>query len=213
MLYQTLDEIVTVHPYLDYRDWWTMGATFIRMMATAISAEWFDLHLNDGDLEPVQAYVSRYIDLVYGRQCRDSLIEAFVGLDSRTIFYSGEFDAISYGFYRSAFELIAQHTGDCGRRLGLDRRLFTRRVGERFYNQLHDHLGVDLPNALESDRCLVQLKAGIAQVGDFLQAQGYLRDHFGFDFSIDAVHAGQTICQQEHEIVDRLQANHSVYAL
>ncbi len=57
------------------------------------------------------------------------------------------------------------------------------------------------------------LQQAIAQVGNFLQAQGYLRDHFAFRFDVHIQHAGRQINQTTDDVIRQLQDNRTVYAL
>ncbi|MCB0010223.1 MAG: hypothetical protein KDE04_27345, partial [Anaerolineales bacterium] len=123
----------------------------------------------------------------------------------------GEFDALSYGFFRAAFEALADRTD--APVLADARRAFTQRVGRRFFAQLADRLALDLPPALHTDADIARLRAAIDRVGAFLVAQGYLRDHFAFTFDVDVEHAGRVIRQDGAELAARLHGDGLAFAL
>jgi hypothetical protein len=195
----SLAQIVAQHPFSDFADWWPMGPTFLNFMAEAIGTEWQPVA--DGDLQVVQGYVAEYMQTVYGRSAQPTLAEDFASKQVSQI-QSGEFDALSYAFYRSAFEQIPQA-----------KRPFTQRVGKRFFTAVHDHLQLDLPNSLQTPAQFSQLQDNIQRVGQFLQDEGYLRDHFAFTFSVNLTYAGKTIQQTEDSFLEDLQANGVAYAL
>jgi hypothetical protein len=93
------------------------------------------------------------------------------------------------------------------------KRPFTQRVGKRFFTAVHDHLQLDLPNSLQTPAQFSQLQDNIQRVGQFLQDEGYLRDHFAFTFSVNLTYAGKTIQQTEDSFLEDLQANGVAYAL
>jgi hypothetical protein len=210
---KTLRQIVNEEPFSDYNDWWQVGQTFTQFMSEAIVSPWFELHRNDGNLDSVQTYVSDYVNLVYGRQANPSLLEDFVNPPSTCPLQSGEFDALSYAFYRSAFELIQIHLEAYAHSLEQERRLFTKRVGRIFFSLVQNHLRLDLPLGLNNEQEFSQLKVGLHQVGNFLQRQGYLRDHFKFSFEVDVNYAGRSIKQTEADFLTGLHRNGLAYAL
>lgn len=126
---------------------------------------------------------------------------------------SGEFDALSYAFYRSAFERIERHIDLYDHELERERRLFTVRVGKRFFDRLRDHLALDLPGDLADPDQLRQLSEGIGRVGRFLHDQGYLRSHFAFRFDVDIEHGGTRIAQRADDVIGRLREDRPAYAL
>lgn len=126
---------------------------------------------------------------------------------------SGEFDALSYAFYRSAFERIERHIDLYDHALERERRLFTVRVGKRFFERLRDHLALDLPDGLATPDQMRQLSEGIGRVGRFLHDQGYLRSHFAFRFDVDIEHGGTRIVQQADDVLRRLRQDQPAYAL
>ncbi len=209
---KTLNQIVEEQPFYDYADWWNMGQAFSGFMSEAIVSQWSQLH-NSGDLGVVKNYVIEYLDVVYGREARVSLVEDFVDKIFSQPIQSGEFDTLSYAFYRSAFELIESHIKEYDNSLERERRLFTKRVGTIFFKQVHNHLGLDLPADLNDEQGFIKLKACIQQVGAFLKAEGYLRDHFDFLFTLDVEHAGRRITQAELEFIGNLKGKGIAYAL
>ncbi len=209
---KTLNQIVEKEPFPDYADWWDMGQSFSEFMSEAIVSQWSQLH-NSGDLGLVKSYVSTYLDVVYGREASVSLVEDFVAKSFSQPIQSGEFDALSYAFYRSAFELIESDIGKYDNPLERERRLFTKRVGKVFFGQAHSYLNLDLPAALNDNQDFLKLKACIQQVGAFLKTEGYLRDHFGFLFTLNVEHTGRRIGQAESEFLENLAHNGLAYAL
>ena len=143
---KSLSEVVSKHPFPDYAKWWNMGDEFMRMMAKAISAEWVALPDKGQDLGPVQVFVQLYIDVVYRRTAGQDLVVEFIDAEWQKPLKSGEFDALSYGFYRSAFDLIAASVPET--EVAASRRNFTRRVGARFFDMLQQHLSLELPPVL-----------------------------------------------------------------
>ncbi len=213
MPHKTLEQIVSEKPFTDYHDWWLMGSDFIRFIAQAIYAEWSALPHNAGDLSGITSYIDIYLQVVFQQQTDAGLAAQFVNHTPGRTFYSGEFDAISYAFYRSAFEQIAQYPGSYENPVEVERRRFTERVGARFFQQVADHIELSLPAALETDADIIHLKTGIQQVGRFLETQGYLRDHFDFTFEVNLPHEGQQINQAEADVIPVLKQNRLAYAL
>lgn len=210
---RSLGDIVAERPFTEYGAWWRMGDDFLNFMSTAIVTEWSALPGNGGALETVTDYVGEYVRTVFQRPARDGLVDDFVQRRYTQPIQSGEFDALSYAFYRTAFETMAHNIEQYAEPLARERRLFTKRVGKLFYAQLHDHLQLQLPSGLETPAQFAELQSGIDTVGEFLVAQGYLRDHFRFTFDVDAV-AGQTrIEQRTTEALDNLHHNGIAHAL
>lgn len=205
----TLQQAVANNPFPDYQDWWPLGSHFTAFMSNSIVAEWRVAGGTDVTLDTVQAYTDRYLQLVYGREAHPTLVDDFLQMPRALTLQSGEFDALSYAFFRSAFELIAAGAGDAKK----ERRLFTKRVGRRFFEQMHGHLGLDLPSELRNRMQFEQLKTSIAHVGSFLSQEGYLRDHFAFTFEVDVPYAGQQIVQEEEQFLSRLRQDGLAYAL
>ncbi len=215
---KTLNQIVAEKPFHDYAAWWPMGQTFVSFMSEAILSQWSELHENDGDLGDVRAYVAIYLKTVFGRETRPALVEDFVKQSFSRPIQSGEFDALSYAFYRAAFELIERHLDVYdhplyGNPLAEERRSFTKRVGKIFFRQVHDYLPLALPNGLHDEESFARLKECIQAVGAFLRAEGYLRDHFAFSFTLDVEHAGRRIGQREAEFLANLNQQGMAYAL
>jgi hypothetical protein len=197
----SLSEIVAKHPFPDFADWWPMGRDFNQFMAEAIVSEWQAVRLHEADLQSVQVTVAEYMQTVYGRSPRPALAQLFADKQTGRL-YSGEFDALSYAFYRSAFERRPEA-----------KRPFTQRVGKRFFTAVHDHLQLNLPDNLESPVQFSQLQSNIRRVGDFLQSEGYLRDHFAFTFEVHVSHNQQAIRQTESSFLADLRTNGAAYAL
>lgn len=213
MKYKTLPQIVAEKPFSDFANWWPMGSEFVGFMSEAIVSEWSALHGNTGDLATVRQYTAKYLKIVFGRTMRAGLVDAFASQSFTQPLQSGEFDALSYAFYRSAFERLALQIETYQHPVERERRLFTKRVGKAFFSQLHHHLDLNLPTALEHDHEFTHLKTGLEAVGDFLKTQGYLRDHFNFPFEVDVEYQGRRIKQREADFLTNLQTNGLAYAL
>lgn len=210
---KTLQQIVAEKPFGEYAEWWEMGTIFLNFMSEAVVSEWAALRGNDGSLTTVIAHASEYISTVFGHEARIGLVDDFVEKQRLERIRSGEFDALSYAFYRSAFELMEQHQEQYEHSLARERRLYTKRVGKIFYDQVSNHLGLNLPSALDTPEQFTQLKTGIAAVGNFLCDQGYLRTHFRFTFDVCVEAAGGTIRQREDDVLPNLKNKNLTHAL
>lgn len=213
MTQKTLEQVVTENSFDDYQEWWQVGATFIEFMSNAIVPEWRSLTNNDGSLETVSNYLDLYHQVVFKREMNAGLLTDFTGNNTERTFYSGEFDALSYAFYRASFELIQQHLTDYDSSIEVERRHFTQRVGARFYEQVHNHLILDLPQGLSNESQFVQLTDNIQKVGEFLVTEGYLRDHFAFKFDVQIQHQAAAIAQSASALVDTLASRGMAHAL
>jgi hypothetical protein len=162
----TLEEIVAAKPYRDYADWWPMGEHFLGFMADAIHTNWGTLQ---DDSAEVARYAEHYICVVYGRQARPDLVGDFV--ERRATVEPGEFDALSYAFFRSAYEELARRMKD-PETLATERRQFTRRVGKRFFSSMAEYLKLDLPTRLDTEEDHRRLTRAIGEVGAFLHQGG-----------------------------------------
>lgn len=205
----TLAEAVERQPYPDFQEWWPVGGHFVSFMAGAILPEWQALA---GDFAAVVAHVQEYTRLVYHRESRPLLVDDFVegrGLDG---LFSGEFDALSYGFYRDAFQRLAGATVGGDASLDAARRDFTRGVGRRFFAQMAAHLSLSLPGQLANADDFARLQRAINRVGSFLLTEGYLRDHFAFRFDVAASRGGQAISQAVGDFLPALSGG-VAYAL
>ena len=210
---KTLEQVVGERPFPEYAAWWPVGSAFTAFMSYAIVSEWKALDPDGGALDPVWENAERYIRTVYGRPARRGLLEDFVHPDGATTLQSGEFDALSYAFYRSAFLHIGAHPDRFDEGLERERRLFTIRVGKLFFDRLRHHLALELPDGLNTPGQLDRLSASIDRVGRFLHDQGYLRSHFAFRFDVDIEHGGTRIVQHADEVVSRLRKDQPAYAL
>ncbi|MCY3773833.1 MAG: hypothetical protein OXG98_17635 [Gemmatimonadetes bacterium] len=234
MTAKPLELVVQERPFPEYAAWWPVGSEFTTFMSDAVVTEWRKLYQNDGAFEDVQEYLATYLEAVYHRPARGGLLESFVGRNggrapqagqpgqstqsgqptqSVQSMRSGEFDALSYAFYRSAFERIERHIDLYDHALERERRLFTVRVGKRFFDRLRDHLELDLPGDLAVPDQVRQLSEGIGRVGRFLHDQGYLRSHFAFRFDVDIEHGGTRILQHADDVIERLRNGQAAYAL
>ena len=212
MARKTLTQIAAELPFPEYADWWSMGRAFSGFMVEAIVSEWLKLQ-HGGDLGMIRGFISEYVGAVYGRRVRDSLLDDFVSKDFSRPIQSGEFDALSYAFFRSAFESIEKRIDELENPVEQERRLFTKRVGSIFFSQLHDYLDLDLPADLNDGGNFERLKSCLRQVSDFLMAEGYLRDYGQFKFSLDVDYSGRRIIQTEEEFLEKLKRSGLAYAL
>ena len=187
-----------------------MGNEFIRFMSQAIFSEWETQAL---PLAVVQAYAADYTQVVYQRDARADLVYSFLSPNLSQPILSGEFDALSYAFFRSAYEQMGKQGGAYGLPLKKARREFTKRVGRKFFIQLHDHLKLSLPKYLDFERDFARLQDHLQRTGDFLLRQGYLRDHFAFSFDVTVPHAGRPIAQTRAEFLSVLKRDGIAYAL
>lgn len=190
----SLAEAVYRQPYPDYQTWWQLGSRFMNAMADAIVPEWAVLN-SSGDPASVVSAVDEYTRLVYGRGSRPGLVDDFLDRRGLDDFFSGEFDALSYAFYRDAFAHLSPHADAADSSLEQARRDFTRRVGRRFFRQMSAAVNLSLPDALVSEDDFARLQTAINQVGSFLLEEGYLRDHFAFRFDVSARRGQETITQ------------------
>ncbi|MDE0068697.1 MAG: hypothetical protein OXO48_03220 [Caldilineaceae bacterium] len=199
------------HPFPDYQDWWPLGSPLLTMMARAVTEQWCQLASPEDELAEVQSLAADYVHLVYARTARPTLASSFYRLSELETFESGEFDALSYAFFRSAFSALSfQHSG---KDLNTARRQFTQRVGARFFAQLTDFLTLDLPLTLSTVDDFIRLRHAIARIGKFLKSEGYLRSHFAFHFDVHAEHAGRCIQQPATSLLPALRNGETAYAL
>ncbi len=207
---KTLSQLVQQYPFPQYQHWRPIGADFIAIMAQSIWDSWRNLPGNRGDLGAVQAHLEAYLRIVYQRPPRSDLVALFVSEPETHPWMSGEFDALSYAFYRHAFELLAKST--TANELVLLRRAFTRRVGRSFFAQIQSLLHFDLPDGLNTAGQYKRLRTTIQQIGAFLIEQGYLHEHFAFRFDVNVRRGGQWIHQRSADFLPNLQ-NGLAYAL
>ena len=105
-----LASVVAERPFREFSPWWEMGNEFIQFMSTAIVSEWTKLNGTKDGLEKIQSYLDEYLGLVYDQNAHPNLLKNFIERDFSSPFYSGEFDALSYAFYRAALETIVRQT-------------------------------------------------------------------------------------------------------
>jgi hypothetical protein len=150
---------------------------------------------------------------VYGREARSGLVDDFVAKRFAGPLQSGEFDALSYAFFRSAFELLAADAKRDRASLEVERRLFARRVGKKFFAAVERTLNLEIPASLDDEVSFTALRRCIDRVGAFLLDQGYYGKDVAFRFDVDVEHQGRRIQQAESDVLDRLAAGGSAYAL
>ena len=210
---KSLAQSVDERPFPEFARWWKMGNEFIKFMSRAIVFEWIALDESKKCKNEVQSYLVEYLQLVYSQNADPDLVDKFIQPDLSRDFYSGEFDALSYAFYRSSFETLSEKYFEEETILAKERKRFANRVGKQFFKSIHEHLRLCLPSALSTPTHFVQLQSNIGQIGEFLLKQGYLRDKFEFVFTVDLVHAGNRIRQNSDDFLHNLQHNGVGYAL
>lgn len=208
-----LASVVAERPFKEFSPWWKMGNEFIRFMSTAIVSQWTELDGTKDGLEKIQSYLDEYLGLVYDQSAHPNLLNNFIERDFSSPIYSGEFDALSYAFYRAAFETIAENNLKDNAIIVQQRREFTRKVGKLFFLSVHKYLQLDLPPTLKTEQQFKSLKENISLIGEFLMEQGYLRDQCEFTFSVDVAQADQHIHQDADEFLNNLNSNGRGYAL
>ncbi len=207
----SLSVAVSQRPYPEFQEWWPVGETFLAMMAEAIICQWRPLSASTDGIASVQETVDEYISLVYQRTARSGLAASFAASSDLNTIQSGEFDALSYGFFHSAFKTLASQQG--GNELEAARRRFAEQVGSRFFGLLAGILAIDLPASLNSRSDFAAVDSALRQVGKFLCEQGYLHSFFGFRFDVSTYHAGGKIDQSREDFLPKLTAGGTVYAL
>ena len=207
----TLLSVVAQHPYDEYQEWWPIGNRFLSMMSEAILAKWTSLVGSAMGVDAVQEIVEEYVSVVYKREARSGLARAFAVKGELGPLQSGEFDALSYGFYRSAYDLLASKFS--GSSLGTERRKFAVGVGAHFFSSLVKHLELDLPRALNSEADFRCLRSTLDGIGEFLLDQGYLRSHFAFRFDVKMNYDGNQIDQEEEDFLRLLGRGGAAYGL
>lgn len=210
---KTLAQVVAENPFDEFTDWWNMGNEFVSYMSDATCGEWTALPGNSGDLAVIKHLCAMYIHTVFRRKMRQSLVEEFIHKSFSQPLQSGEFDALSYAFFRGAFELIEANAGLGKEAIERERRQFTVRVGKIFFGRLEKHLNLSLPSGIESEADFDLLDDAIQQIGGFLKEQGYLRTHFAFSFDLDIEYAGRYIRQSREDVLTTLLQNGQAYAL
>jgi hypothetical protein len=190
-----------------------MGEIFLKFMAEAIYTAWREVPPNSGDLDRVEHYTTEYLQTVYAQPTRMNLVRDFATQTKLSPIQSGEFDGLSYAFFRDAFELMAAHPEASPYPLEQTRRRFTQRVGRRFFGQMSDHLSLQFPHQLTQPADFDLLTQAIEKVGHFLKEGGYLRDHFAFRFDVETIYQGQTIKQTTDSFLEAFARNGVAYAL
>lgn len=207
----TLSTVVFQHPYPEYQDWWPLGASFLAMMADAIVGRWRALSSPAQTVDSVQNIVDEYIARAYHRQARPGLALDFASAAGLDTVQSGEFDALSFAFFLSAYRNLASHFS--GDELGRSRRQFAEKVGAHFFSRLSAHLALELPRSLCKKSDLASVSRAVQRVGEFLMNEGYLRSHFAFRFDVQATHAGAKVDQKSDDVLAALGNGGAAYAL
>jgi len=209
----SLTEAVQQRPFPEYQRWWPMGERFLSFMSAAICPEWADVDASGAADGQVAAHLHEYLRVVYARAPRATLLDDFRAGRRLAEMQSGEFDALSYAFFRASFAAIAAQADRYPHGVAGARRRFTERVGTRFYRQLSEHLALDTPTQLRDAADFALLRASIDRIGAFLLEQGYLRDHAAFSFDVRVRHGQRTITQTADEFIPALQRDGVAYAL
>ncbi|MCY3800153.1 MAG: hypothetical protein OXG46_01095 [Chloroflexi bacterium] len=207
----TLSTVVSHHPYTEYQDWWPVGERFLAMMADAITCQWHALASPADTLDSVQKTVEEYISLVYHRHARPGLAADFASATSLGTVRSGEFDALSFAFFLSAYRSLASHVSAGA--LSHSRRNFAEKVGAHFFSRLSEHLALELPRSIRNESDLASVYGAVRRIGRFLLDEGYLRSHFAFRFDVHATHAGVKVDQKSDDVLAALGSGGTAYAL
>jgi len=213
MMEKSLTQLVREHPFPDFTPWWKIGGNFIRFMAGGIVSTWREVDHPGNSIDQVRNNLNEYLEVVYGTPSTPGLLTAFVEGDDSHPFHSGEFDALSFAFYRSVFEILARLHQNDPESLVRSRRDFTKQVGRKFFSSVHNHLQLNLPNALNTSEQFAQLQGNIHRLGVFLLKEGYLRDQCEFSFEVDVIHKQVAIYQSQGDFLDSLHRNKPGYAL
>ncbi len=185
-----LAELVKKNPFPSFQKWWPMGESlsgqmFLRLMSHSFAMAGEDI-FGGYKLSSVADFAHEYLRLVYGKQRSEQidteiLVRSFVSRQKVETIQSGQFDAVSYAFFRYALEIIAK-IEDSPTSITRQWHLFTQRSGHYFFDGLAPRLKLLLPTQLKQKSDLVQLQSAINKLGRFLLAAGYLREHFVFKF-------------------------------
>jgi hypothetical protein len=209
---EQLRRLVAENPYPYFQNWWSMGERLLEFMSDAIYSAWDIYYPNEisfgGNLA---AHIARYMKIVYGKPLRKDLITDFVTKKKLANIRSGEFDALSYGFFFSAYEMIAFKFSV--EEAKAKRHQFTRHVGTIFYQAMSRELDLVLPEKLESEGDMLLLNIAIDHIGNFLITGGYLREHFAFRFDVTAEHESKHIVQTAASFLSNLREKGTGYAL
>ncbi len=207
----TLSTAESSHPYPEYQEWWPMGESLLALMADSILSHWQLLAPSENSVSSIQETVDEYISLVYGRQARPWLAASFAASTGLGTVQSGEFDALSYAFFLSAYrKLASRFSGDD---LSRARREFAESVGARFFSHLSEHLALDLPQTLKNGADLALVESAIQCVGKFLLEEGYLRSHFAFRLDVSTSRDSDRIEQGADDFLLALGNSDTAYAL
>ena len=208
-----LARIVEEHPLPAFAEWWELGDIFIKLISAAIWDQWQSLDSPAQDLVRVHELLNAYLKVVYHKDPDPLLVDEFIKATPRRLFYSGEFDALSFAFYRSAFEIFEEKYCSQVDVFESERRQFTRRVGKQFFAAVSNHLQLSLPSNLRDLDKFHQLQTAIDKIGQFLLEGGYLKNTFRFTFSVQEVHLGKRIVQAENDFIENLHSTGTAYAL
>ncbi len=210
-LQSELEELSEENPYPGYQDSWSMGEDLLGIFSRSIVgtwAEWLGEHGHDAyeELDEVVEDYTTFMSTVYDRDVdrSDAIDFMRAAYDDEVDIDSSQFDAISFAFYHNIFDVFP------GRK-----REFAEEVGRRFYSQLEDELGLDLPEERHTEEQLESAKENINVIGEFLGQQGYLgadEEPFEFKFEVEAERDGENVCQGEEEFITNLDENGRAYA-
>jgi len=174
-----LSRLVEEYPFPDFVEWWELGATFSALMAESVFSQWFALHKNDSEMRLTNEGVVDYLKVVYGRKMRVSLVEDLVRQNFAVPLQSGEFDALSYAFYKSAFLFIGNSHKNDRYSSNRERYAFTKQVGEILFRNIAHYLDLHVPTNGINESSFSQLDACLRKIGIFLEklriCTGWLR--------------------------------------
>ena len=137
---------------------------FLAFMAQAIGTEWRAVTgTKRGDLAAVQTDLPSILSwsiIVW----RDQRLLPILSRASTCTIRSGEFDALSYAFYKSAFETFSATIADTTAMADAAMALHSV-LASLFINQLHEHLALRLPNQLQTEADFTHLQKAIDRAG------------------------------------------------
>jgi hypothetical protein len=215
---KSLDNVIQEKPFTEYAAWWKIGHTFIELMSQAIVTEWRKivkaLPHQQTAVAQIENYAASYTQKVFQQQMQPDLVKHFMHSSNSHRWMSGEFDALSYAFYRHTFEMIAQHPEVFPLSMEEERRAFTQRVGRQFFRPLQEQLNLNLPTNISTQTDFIQFQDAISIVSRFLTDQGYVRQGCSFNFDVDVIHQGKQIKQTEQDAEQALLGQQqTTYAL
>lgn len=199
-------------PKFSFENWWPVGGIFLMFMSNAIWSAWQRCCPGDYDFGGKLAHhIETYLDIVYGQPFDGHLITDFITQRNLYDIRSGEFDALSYGLFLSAYEVIDSRFSP--EEAKTKRHEFTQHVGKVFYEAMAFRLHLVLPKELDDNVDVEMLKNAIDQIGMFLLREGYLFDRFAFSLDVDTKYKSKPTVQSSKGFLTNLKSGGTGYAL